>query len=127
MKKLSLLAGIAFLAACASHPDTIKAAYVSPEKYKEHDCQQIRAEAERVSARVAELHKDLKVKADNDAGQMAVGLVLFWPALFLLEGGDGPEAQEYAQLKGEKEALEAASNEKSCGVSFQPAAPAKSS
>ena len=35
---------------------------------------------------------------------MAFG-ILFWPALFFLEGGDGPEAAEYAQLKGQYEAL----------------------
>ena len=119
MKKLVVI-GALLLSACASHPDTIKSAYVSPEKYKDYDCAQISAEAERISARAQVLYKDLKVTADNDAGQMAVGLILFWPALFLLEGGDGPQAQEYAQLKGEKEALEAASAEKNCGITFQP-------
>jgi hypothetical protein len=47
---------------------------------------------------------------------MGVGLVLFWPALFFLEGGDGPEAAEYAQLKGEFEALRENSIQKKCGI-----------
>ena len=50
---------------------------------------------------------------------MGVGLVLFWPALFFLEGGDGPEAAEYAQLKGDFEALRSASVAKSCSISAQ--------
>ena len=45
---------------------------------------------------------------------MGVGLILFWPALFFLEGGDGPEAQEYARLKGEREAIERSSIKKKC-------------
>ena len=50
--------------------------------------------------------------------QAAVGLVVFWPLLLALEGGDGPEASEYANLKGERAALEAASRQKGCDVRF---------
>jgi hypothetical protein len=46
---------------------------------------------------------------------MGIGLVLFWPALLFLEGGDGPEATEYANLKGEYEALRENSVSKKCG------------
>ncbi len=35
--------------------------------------------------------------------------------MFFLEGGDGVEAQEYARLKGEHEAIETASIQKKCG------------
>jgi hypothetical protein len=51
------------------------------------------------------LYNSLAAEAGADTAQMAIGLVLFWPALFFLEGGDGPEAAEYARLKGEYEAL----------------------
>lgn len=47
---------------------------------------------------------------------MGVGLVLFWPSLFFLEGGDGPEAAEFSQLKGEFEALRQNSVQKECGI-----------
>lgn len=43
-------------------------------------------------------------------------MVLFWPALFALEGGDGPEATEYAQLKGEYEAARQASEKKEYSI-----------
>jgi hypothetical protein len=49
---------------------------------------------------------------------MAVGLVLFWPALFFLEGGDGPEAAEYACLKGEVDALEQVAIQKKCDMTM---------
>jgi hypothetical protein len=48
---------------------------------------------------------------------MALGLILFWPSLFFLDG-DGPEAQEYARLKGEYEALEVASIQEKYGYEF---------
>lgn len=47
---------------------------------------------------------------------MGIGLAVFWPALLFLEGGDGPEATEYAQLKGEYEALRQNSVQKRCGI-----------
>jgi len=50
---------------------------------------------------------------------MGVGLILFWPTLFALEGGDGPDAGEYAQLKGEYEALRTNSVQKRCGLAMQ--------
>lgn len=78
-------------------------------------------EAERVSRRVGELHGHLKETADNDAAQMGVGLVLFWPTLFFLEGGDGPEANEYARLKGERDAIERVSIKQKCSIKFAPA------
>ncbi len=54
---------------------------------------------------------------------MGVGLVLFWPTLFFLEGGDGPEAAEYARLKGERDAIEKVSIQKKCAIEFKPITP----
>jgi hypothetical protein len=47
---------------------------------------------------------------------MAIGLILFWPALFFLEGGDGPQAAEYARLRGEVDALERVAIVKKCDM-----------
>lgn len=103
------------LSACATQPNEIAAAYVSPIQYQNYNCEQIGMELRRVTRRANELHGTLKDTADNDAGQMGVGLILFWPALFFLEGGDGPQAQEYARLRGERDALEQAAIMKNCG------------
>ena len=118
MKRNILLIGIALIVTgCASNPDKIQTSYVSPLQYKDYDCDQISGELERVSRRANDLHGSLKKTSDNDDAQMAVGVVLFWPALFFLEGGDGPEAIEYSRLKGEREALEKVAIKEKCDIS----------
>ena len=90
---------------CATNPKKIQAAYVSPLVYKDYDDEQIIMEMDHIGQRTAQLYNSLASEAGADTAQMAIGLVLFWPTLFFLEGGDGPEAAEYARLKGEYEAL----------------------
>ena len=116
----------ASLSGCASSPDHMAAAYVSPIQYQDYDCTQIGGELTRVSRRAQELYGQLDKTASNDAIQMGVGLVLFWPTLFFLEGGDGPEAAEYSRLKGEREALEQSAIQKHCDPSIIPPALPKS-
>jgi len=76
----------------------------------------IAMETDRVSRRVQSLNATLKKTASDDSAQMAVGMILFFPALFFLEGGDGPDAQEYARLKGESDALQTAAVQKKCMI-----------
>jgi len=104
------------LVSCATHPKKIGAAYVSPYKYKNYDCDQIEVEMDNVSQRTVVLYLSLKKDADRDKVQGWIGVLLFWPALLLLEGGDGPEAAEYAQLKGEYKALHTNSVEEKCMI-----------
>ena len=63
-------------------------------------------------------------KANNDTAAMAVGIVVFWPALFLTKG-DGASAAEVSRLKGEMVAIEEASLAKSCGIKFDKTEPVK--
>ena len=125
MRNLLTALGVTVLAACASQPEEIGTAYVSPLHYKNFDCDQMGMEAERVSRRVLELRASLKSTADTDAVQMGIGLILLWPTLFFLEGGDKAEALEYSRLKGERGALEKASIQKKCGIAFKPLLPPK--
>lgn len=104
---------------CATQPNKMGAADVSPLIYSKYDCDQIGMESDRVTRRINTLYGQLKEDADADAWQMGVGLVLLWPTLFWLEGGDGPEATEYRQLKGEYAALQQASVSKKCGLQFR--------
>lgn len=108
------------VAGCASHPSDIQQQYVSDNQYASYTCQQLSEEEGRISRRVSALHGSLEKKASNDSVQMGIGLILFWPTLFLLEGGDGPEAQEYARMKGEHEALERVAIKKDCGLAIVP-------
>ncbi|WP_340693334.1 hypothetical protein, partial [Hyphomonas sp.] len=114
-------AGLAvlMLAGCASSPNKIAAQYVSPMAYQSYDCDQIALEQNRIERRTGELYQSLKKEANADKWQMGVGLILFWPTLFLLEGGDGPEATEYARLRGEYNAISEVSISKKCQLQFK--------
>jgi len=116
---LPVMGACLFLFGCASNPDKIDAAYVSPLKYQDYDCDQIALEMDYVGSRTTELYHRLKKERKADNWQMGVGLLVFWPTLFALEGGDGPEATEYAQLKGEHEALRQNSVKRKCGVDYR--------
>ena len=120
---LIVAASTVALTACASQPEDIQTAYVSPLQYNNYDCDQLSMEAERVSARTIALYHSLKDTADTDEIQMGVGLILLWPTLFWLEGGDDERAPEYARLKGERDAIEKVSVQKRCGIQFQPIEP----
>ena len=104
------------LAGCATQPEKMETQYVSPTQFQNYNCDQIAGEMTRTSRRINELYLSLKSTADNDAAQMGIGLVLFWPALFFLEGGDSPQADEYSRLKGEYEALESVAIQQGCSV-----------
>jgi len=119
MKKFLGLLTATLLIGCATQPKDLPTAYVSPLQYKDYSCDQISMEMNRVSRKVNELRGDLKEEADTDSAQMAIGLIIFWPALFFLEGGDGADAAEFSRLKGEFEALEQMSIQKSCGIQIQ--------
>ena len=109
MKFFLALLTASLLIGCATQPKDLPTAYVSPLQYQNYSCDQIAMEMNRVSRKVNEVRSDLKGEADNDLAQMAIGLIIFWPALFFLEGGDGADATEFSRLKGEFEALKSIS------------------
>ena len=115
MIALTTLAVAVAVAGCATTPGEIQAASLSPLAYKEYSCAEIAAESGRVSARESELHAVLEERADTDAVQMGVGMLLLWPTLFWLDG-DGVETEEYAKLKGERVALREAAAAKRCDL-----------
>ena len=57
--------------------------------------------------------------AGDDAAQLTVAFLIFWPTLFLLEGGNGAGGEEYADLKGEAIALRKESFKGNCNLSVQ--------
>ncbi len=115
MKRVLLLSSVLLLQACASHTNEIPAAYVSPLQYSDYSCKQIGAELQRVSTRAQQVAYDVNQNASGDTAAMAAGLILFWPALFFIDG-DTPQSQEYARMKGEFDALEQAAIQKDCGL-----------
>jgi hypothetical protein len=99
---------------CAPHSYEIRSAEVSPELYKELTCTEIHAEMSSHLRKLEELGRSIDETADTDETQTGDGLILFWPVLFWLEGSDTPEAQEYAQIRGEMLSLEHTAILKDC-------------
>ena len=96
------------LAGCASKSSEIVPAYVSPLMYQSFTCQQLGAEATRVSAAAAAAAGQQDSQVTKDAVATAVGVIIVWPALFLIQG-DKQNVAQLAQLKGEMDAIEHAS------------------
>lgn len=109
------------LSGCASSSSNVTSSYISPLQYNQYSCEQIGAEAGRVSARVSELSgvQDSNATADVKTG---VAVVLFWPAAFFMSG-NGQNAAELGRLKGEFQAIEQASIQKNCGFQFRKKSP----
>src|SRR5437016_11971008 len=113
-KSIAVACSVALaLEGCATASKDISSAYVSPLQYQGYDCEQIAAEVQRISVRVNQLDGRLDEAANNDKGIMAVGLIIFWPALFAL-GGTKQQEAEYGRLKGEYDALEQQATLKKC-------------
>ncbi len=106
---------IVMLSSCATPPEKIKASYVSPMQYNNYTCIQISEEIQRLSYRVNELKglQQKTVSKNNTVG--TVGLLLFWPALFFIEG-DSEQANEYSRLKGEFNTIEQVGIQKNCNL-----------
>jgi hypothetical protein len=123
MKKTILTVAISMaLLGCQTSPNKIASAYVSPLQYANYDCDQIVAELARVGDKTSQLNGELAKKASADTAKMTVGLILFWPTLFFLDG-DSAQNAEYAKIKGDYEALQKVAIEKKCNAPIKPIAP----
>jgi hypothetical protein len=112
----SIVASVA-VSGCSKKADSVQPTYVSPLQYSDYDCDQVRGELVRVSAKVREVSGAQDKEAEGDAIATGVGLVLFWPALFFLIGED--RKHELGQLKGEYDSLQAAAVEKDCEIAAE--------
>ena len=120
---ITICSGIFIILAsgCASSSKEIGKAYVSPHRYKDYSCDELIDEGRHISQKVESLAQSLDTESTKDVAQTASAFILapFTAGLSLgilgaLEGGDGPEAVEYAQLKGEYEAIYEMAKRKKC-------------
>src|ERR1700722_16174661 len=125
MRTICVFAAASVLAGCASRSGDIAEAYVSPLQYQSYSCAQRREEAARVSARAAVASGAQDQNATNDTIATTAAVILFWPAAFMIKG-NGANAQEVAQLKGDMDAIEQANIQKKCGIQFKKSAAAAS-
>lgn len=98
---------------CATAPDAIAPAPVSPAQYSQLDCAALAAEHARVSSSLRDAQGVQAGQAERDSGSVAAAFSLFTPIIMAV-GGNGSMAGEVARLKGEKIAIEAANSRKTC-------------
>jgi len=109
----ALLVGSVFLSACAEQPDQVTRTYISPTTYQHLSCKQLISERTQLVTQVSTLTGAQKKKADSDAALMAVGMVIFWPALFGLAAGTD-HAAALSVAKGQYDAIHEAGLSKGC-------------
>lgn len=121
MKKSVIILMAFVISGCASSSKEVGTAYISPVAYKNYSCEELVEEGNYIQARVQELAQSLDTEATKDVAQTSAAFILL-PFTFglslgilgALEGGDGPEAVEYARLKGEYEAVRQMAVRKKC-------------
>jgi hypothetical protein len=120
LSRLAALAALTSLAAagCASKSEDVAAAYVSPVAYQSYSCRELSLEAQRVSSAAATAAGAQDSQRTKDAVATTAAVVIFWPAAFFV-GGDNAKTAELARLKGHMQAIEDASVQKKCGITFQ--------
>jgi hypothetical protein len=123
IKTIARIATVAIItgglaAGCASRSDQVAAAYVSPVQYSSYSCSQLGQEAQAVSSRAAAASGQQDAQRSRDTAATAAAVIIFWPAAFFV-GGDNATTAELARLKGQMEAIESASIQKRCGISFR--------
>lgn len=118
MNRFAGLLALAVLTGCAKSASEIQPSYVSPLQYQHLTCQQLGAEAQRVSSRASQVAGVQDNNADKDVAITAAAIVVFWPAAFFV-GGDNQTSAELARLKGEFDAIEHAAIEKNCRLNIR--------
>jgi hypothetical protein len=107
------LACLAAATGCATSPDAIPAAVVSPQNYAALDCQQLAAQHARVNATLRDATEVHAQQFQGDSAAMAG--VIFPPAILAIRGNRFM-AEEVSRLKGEQIAIRTAARERSCNI-----------
>ena len=115
----ALLAGL-MSSGCATRPEDVAAAYVSPPNYSQLNCKQIANAA----ALVSEKAFNLRGERDDSKHTWEIvppsgAPVVLWPTAFI--ANDPAGMAEYTRLKGEFDALLQVSVRKGCATRFEAA------
>lgn len=110
-----LLCGALTIGACsdAQKSSEVAASYVPTSKYENMSCRNLRIEGERLRSSLGNLEASVDKAYKQDKNMEAVTWILFWPAVFAMDGNDA-EARQLAAAKGEAEAIRAAQISKGC-------------
>lgn len=112
-RTFAALTTAAMLASCAMPANQIGASYVSPTRYTNMSCEELRYELGVVSSQIAAASAAQDSKASSDAAAVAIGLVAFWPAL-LFVGNNPDNSSALSSMKGDFNALLGAAQRNGC-------------
>lgn len=110
---LPLMASILMACSSAQRSSEVSASYVSSANYMRMSCSNLRSEAERVRASVADLERATDDAYQDDKTMEVVTWLLFWPAAFAMDGNSA-EASRLSEARGQAEAIRSAMTEKNC-------------
>lgn len=102
---------------CATKGSEVTASYIPASVYEGASCRQLALDMVDVQTQAATLSGQLDTAAGKDAALVAVGAILFWPALFFV-GGDKTKEAELARLKGCHDAMTKVYRAKGCEASL---------
>jgi hypothetical protein len=105
---------IVLLAGCATRSGDVQPRPGDPATYAGWDCDRLFDEIDLVQQRAAEVAYAVDARVGNNMIALGLGATVFWPALLAMRG-DGPEAEQLAELKGRYDALRVAARRQSCG------------
>ena len=97
----------------AKKASEVNANYVPTAAYTNMSCNNLRVEDARLRRSVADLTAAVDKEYKGDKTMEAVAWIVFWPAVFAMDGNDA-ESARLAQAKGEAEAIRAAMISKNC-------------
>lgn len=113
IKTILLATSSVIVISCTTYSEDIESIHVPPDQYRSLSCEELGHEFGQLFQRRNTLAAELDKEAANDQSITAVSAVLFWPAAFALGGN---KEQEYAQIKGEFDAVIRAGIEKRCNM-----------
>lgn len=117
-KFLCAMVTMVVLSACsdAKQAEDVDATFVSADKYRGMSCSQLRTEAKRLGDSMSDLEASVDKSYKQDKNLEAVTWILFWPAMFAMDGND-EEAERLSKAKGEADAIKSAMEARGCRMS----------
>lgn len=125
MRVTSILAASAAICVggCVNKPSMVVPTTVPVAQFLSLSCPELMSERERIQDLVVRAGGRLEHARGNEQSAAVAGLLVVWPALFVL-GASGDQERQFARLKGEYEAINQALNDKNCSATGEVAEPA---
>jgi hypothetical protein len=116
-KALAVAIAVSFVtgtSGCATKGANVTSSYVAQGTYDKATCATLARDIIDAQQHASALSGQLDSAADKDAAVVAVTLLLFWPAIFFVSGGDKEKQAELASVKGQFEAMNKVYKSKGC-------------